>query len=143
MVRAKPLRNLISAFAACVTGLMPLGLAAQTKGWGDLGKAADKGFSWTDPLWPGFWMAWTPATLALFLGIFGAIGVLTLIEVRYPGGDARTGVLGLVTTRGDRLFMTLLGTSYIFLAWLFFFGMPLWGPLALSILWGVFCFWKV
>jgi len=41
------------------------------------------------------------------------------------------------------LFITLLGTSYIFLAWLGLIGMPLWGPLVLSIGWGIFCFRKV
>lgn len=125
---------------------LPLPLLAQTtekQGWGDVNKAKDDGFSWIAPLWPGFWMAWTPATLALFVGIFAAMGVLTVLEIRNPGGDARMGVMGLVTTRGDRLFISLLGTCYIFLIWMFFIGMPLWGPLALAILWGMFCFWKV
>ena len=51
-----------------------------------------------------------------------AIGFLTVMEIRYPGGHARRGVLGLTTTRGDRLFITLLGTAYIFLAWLGLMG---------------------
>ncbi len=89
------------------------------------------------------WMAWTWPTAFVFIGIFSAIAILCVIEVRHPGGDERKGVLGLTTTRGDRLFLSLLGTSYIFLAWLGLIGMPLWGPLALSIGWGVFCFWKV
>jgi predicted small integral membrane protein len=89
------------------------------------------------------WMAWTLPTALLFVGIFSAIGVLTALEVKFPGGAARRGVLGLETTRGDRLFITLLGTAYIFLAWLGLVGNPLWWPLVLSIGWGVFCFWKV
>ncbi|MCU9836863.1 DUF2160 domain-containing protein [Ruegeria sp. WL0004] len=89
------------------------------------------------------WMVWTWPTALLFIGIFSAIGVLVVLEIRHPGGAMRKGVLGLTTTRGDRLFICLLGTSYIFLAWLGLFGLPLWGPLALSICWGVFCFWKV
>ena len=89
------------------------------------------------------WMAWTWPTAFVFIGIFSAMAVLTVLEIRYPGGDERKGVLGLTTTRGDRLFITLLGTSYIFLAWLGFFGMPLWAPVGFSIAWGVFCFWKV
>ena len=116
---------------------------ALAAGWGDVGKKADAGFSWTAPLWPSFWMAWTPATLAVFVGIFTAMAILTVAEIRHPGGDERQGVLGLVTTRGDRLFIALLGTSYIFLAWLWLVGMPLWWPLGLSIAWGAFCFWKV
>jgi len=89
------------------------------------------------------WMAWTWPTAFVFIGIFSAMGVLTVLEIRNPGGDARKGVLGLTTTRGDRLFITLLGSCYIFLAWLGVFGTPLWVPLAVAIAWGVFCFWKV
>ncbi|WP_366944295.1 DUF2160 domain-containing protein [uncultured Pelagimonas sp.] len=89
------------------------------------------------------WMAWTWPTALVFIGIFSAIGVLTFLEIRQPGGDERKGVLGLTTTRGDRLFIALLGTSYIFLAWLGLVGQPVWWPLFISIGWGVFCFWKV
>ena len=89
------------------------------------------------------WMAWTWPTALVFIGIFSAIFVLIALEIRHPGGDERKGVLGLTTTRGDRLFISLLGTSYIFLAWLGLVGFPLWTPLGLSITWGVFCFWKV
>ncbi|OED50646.1 hypothetical protein AB838_01685 [Rhodobacteraceae bacterium (ex Bugula neritina AB1)] len=89
------------------------------------------------------WMAWTWPTALVFIGIFSAIGVLIIAEIRQPGGAVRKGVLGLTTTRGDRLFISLLGTSYIFLAWLGLVGMPLWWPLGLSIAWGIFCFWKV
>lgn len=116
---------------------------ALAAGWGDLGKKADQGFSLTAPLWPSFWMAWTPATLMVFVGIFSAMILLTILEIRRPGGDERAGVLGLTTTRGDRLFIALLGTSYIFMAWLWLIGMPLWWPLALSLGWGAFSFWKV
>lgn len=124
-----------------LSALLPT--SAFAAGWGDLGKASDEGFSWIAPLWPSFWMAWTPATLAVFIGIFSAMGLLTVLEIRRPGGDERQGILGLTTTRGDRLFISLLGTSYIFMAWLGFIGMPLWWPLVLSVSWGAFCFWKV
>ena len=89
------------------------------------------------------WMAWTWPTALVFVGIFTAMGILTVLEIRYPGGAERKGALGLVTTRGDRLFMTLLGSVYIMLAWLGLVGMPLWIPLGLCIAWGSFCFWKV
>ncbi len=89
------------------------------------------------------WMAWTWPTAFVFIGIFSAMGVLVVVEIRHPGGAERKGVFGLTTTRGDRLFITLLGTVYIFLAWLGLFGTPLWGPVAISLAWGVFCFWKV
>lgn len=89
------------------------------------------------------WMAWTWPTGLFFIGIFLAILVLTILEVKYPGGAERKGVLGLTTTRGDRFFIALLGSSYIFLAWLGLIGMPLWIPLVIAFFWAIFCFGKV
>ena len=125
--------------------LLPAIARAQAKpGWGNVSKEeADAGFSWTRPLIGGFWMAWTPATLAFFAFIFAAIALMGALEWRNPGGAPRHGVLGLDTTRGDRLFLALLGAAWIFLAWLAFFPPPLWIPLAVGILWTGFVFWKV
>ncbi len=89
------------------------------------------------------WMAWTPETGAFFLSILAALALMTGIEIAAPGGGPRKGVLGLVTTRGDRLFLTLLGAAFLSLGWLGLAGPPLWGGLALAALWGVFVFWKV
>ncbi len=88
------------------------------------------------------WMAWTWQTGVFFAGIASLLLILTLLTIFRPETE-RVGVLGIATTRGDRLFISLLGTSYIFMAWLWLVGMPLWWPLALAILWGVFVFWKV
>ena len=113
-------------------------------GWGRIGQQEENGFSWTDPLWPDFWMAWTPATLAVFIGIFSAIALIGILEVvRFRDGIERRGVLDLNTTLGDRLFISLLGSAYIFLTWLGLVGQPVWTPLFLSIGWGVFVFSKV
>jgi predicted small integral membrane protein len=89
------------------------------------------------------WMAWTWPTAAFFIFVFSSIAFMGFLEYRNPGGAPRHGILGLDTTRGDRLFITLLGSSYIFLAWLGLFGAPLWAPLAITIAWGAFVFWKV
>ncbi|MEP2978431.1 MAG: DUF2160 domain-containing protein [Lentilitoribacter sp.] len=89
------------------------------------------------------WMAWTWPTALIFVGIFSAIILLTIIEIKRPGGDERMGALRIVTTRGDRLFLSILGTVYIFLAWLGLVGMPLWIPLILGVCWFIFCFSKV
>ena len=89
------------------------------------------------------WMAWTWPTGLFFIGLFTAMAIITVIEIKKPGTSERKGALGLTTTRGDRLFLTMLGSAYIFLAWLGIMGEPLWWPLAISIAWGVFCFWKV
>ncbi|GLQ36295.1 hypothetical protein GCM10007939_25790 [Amylibacter marinus] len=89
------------------------------------------------------WMAWTWPTALFFIGIFSAIAVIVVIEIKFPGTSERKGALGLVTTRGDRLFLSLLGSAYIFLAWLGVMGTPLWLPLVISLCWGGFCFRKV
>jgi predicted small integral membrane protein len=124
--------------------LLPTLANAQAKqGWGNLGKQEEKAFSWTQPLFDGFWMAWTPATLAFFALVFASIALMGFLEWRRPGGAPRHGVLGLDTTRGDRLFLALLGAAYVFLAWLAFFPPPLWIPLALAVAWTAFVFWKV
>jgi len=53
----------------------------------------------------------------------------------------RVGFLGLPTTRGDRLFLTLLGAAFIHLGWLALAGeAPLWGASILSLIWGVALF---
>ena len=119
------------------------GLAQAKPGWGNLGKAEPQGFSWTRPMFDGFWMAWTPATLAFFVFLFGCVALMGLLEWRAPGGAPRRGAFGLDTTRGDRLFIALLGAAYVFLAWLGLVSGPLWVPLALSLAWGAFVFAKV
>ncbi len=130
---------------AALLTLFPGHAFAQAAGWGNVSAATEpKAFSWFDPLWPSFWMAWTPATLAVFVAIFSAIAIIGLLEVwKFHDGIERDGVFGLTTTLGDRLFITLLGSVYIFLAYLGFFDPPLWVPLFLSLGWGVFVFWKV
>ena len=82
------------------------------------------------------WMAWTWPTAAFFLGVFASIALMGLLEWRAPGGAPRRGILGLDTTRGDRLFITLLGSAFIFLGWLGVMGTPLWGGLVIALLWG-------
>ena len=79
------------------------------------------------------WMAWTWQT-ALFFGVIAMLlVVMTVLELRSPGGAPRRGILGLTTTRGDRLFISLLAAGYIHLLWLAFFGAPLWGASALAL----------
>jgi predicted small integral membrane protein len=86
------------------------------------------------------WMAWTWPTIAFFVGIFLAIATMGLLEYRRAGGAPRRGILGLDTTRGDRLFVSLLGSAYIMLAWLGLVGSPLWGAVIIAILWTIAVF---
>ena len=89
------------------------------------------------------WMAWTWPTAAFFFFVALAIATMGFWEFKSPGGDARHGAFGLDTTRGDRLFISLLGSAFIFLAWLGFYGTPLWGGLVIALLWAFFVFKKV
>ena len=86
------------------------------------------------------WMAWTWPTAFFFIFVFGSIAAMGLWEYYVPGGDPRHGIFGLDTTRGDRLFITLLGSAFIFLAWLGIFGVPLWGGLVLALIWAFVVF---
>lgn len=86
------------------------------------------------------WMAWTWPSAAFFLFILCCLIGMGIWERFDPGGGPRDGVLGLRTTRGDRLFISLLGSAFIFLGWLAFFGTPLWGALALASIYGVAVF---
>jgi predicted small integral membrane protein len=81
------------------------------------------------------WMAWTWPTAAFFLFILACLIAMSIWEYYSPGGAPRRGILRLDTTRGDRLFITLLGSAFIFLAWLGIMGTPLWGGLVISLLW--------
>jgi predicted small integral membrane protein len=86
------------------------------------------------------WMAWTWQT-ALFFGVIVLLLVLMSVwEWRAPGGAPRRGVLGLTTTRGDRLFISLLAAGYVHLLWLALFGAPLWGASALALVLAVIVF---
>lgn len=86
------------------------------------------------------WMAWTWPTALFFLFIALCLAGMILWEKRFPGGAPRRGVFGIDTTRGDRLFLSLVGAAFIFLGWLAFFGTPLWGGLAIALAWSGFVF---
>ena len=83
------------------------------------------------------WMAWTWPTAAFFICIALALVAMTVWEKISPGGDPRDGILGLRTTRGDRLFISILGGAIIHLAWLGVIGPPLWPALGVSVLFAI------
>ena len=88
------------------------------------------------------WMAWTWQTAAFFGTIALLIFGMGLWEYVSPGGAPRHGILRFETTRGDRLFISLLGSAFIHLAWLGLIGPGLWWALVLSLVYaiGVFRF---
>ena len=77
------------------------------------------------------WMAWTWPTAIFFMVIAGLLITFTVLAIRYPE-TPRTGILRIETTRGDRLFITLLGSAFINLAWLGLIG-PETQPWALAV----------
>ncbi len=95
---------------------------------------------WTGQLIPGFWMAWTFPVALFFWCIASLLIIMTLLAIRYPE-TPRVGVLRIETTRGDRLFISLLGSAFLHLGWLFFAGPDfLWGALILSLVYAVAVF---
>ena len=92
--------------------------------------------------WDAFaWMAWTWTTAAFFAAIAGLLGVMTLLAILRPEVE-RVGVLGIATTRGDRLFISLIGSAFIHLAWLGLLGPRLWWASALSLVYAFAVFRK-
>jgi predicted small integral membrane protein len=99
----------------------------------------DGAIDWFAPMIEGNWMAWT-LPVALFFWIIATLLVtFTLLAIRWPE-TPRVGILRIETTRGDRLFISLLGSAFISLAWLFVAGPPLWGALALCLVYAVAVF---
>lgn len=87
---------------------------------------------WTGQLLQGGWMAWTFPVALFFFIIASLLITFTLLAIRFPEVP-RVGILRIETTRGDRLFISLLGSAFINLGWLFFFGAPLFGALIICV----------
>ena len=69
-------------------------------------------------------MAWTWPTGLFFISVGVMLMTMIVIEIKWPGIDRR-GFLPMITSRGDRLFISLLSTAYIHLAWLAMTTLPL------------------
>ena len=83
------------------------------------------------------WMAWTLPTALFFISIVSLLVGMTIWEYFSPGGNPRIGILRFETTRGDRLFISLLGSAFIHLAWLGFGGPSLWWALGVSLIYAI------
>ncbi len=86
------------------------------------------------------WMSWTWQTGLFFAWILLMLIGMVAWELKSPGGGARLGILGLTTTRGDRLFISLLGAAFIHLIWLGLFGKPLYAASAISLVYALAVF---
>jgi predicted small integral membrane protein len=78
------------------------------------------------------WMAWTWQTAIFFAVIASLLFIMTVLAIVVPETE-RVGVLRIPTTRGDRLFVSLLGSAFIALAWLGLVGPDLWWILGLDL----------
>jgi predicted small integral membrane protein len=67
------------------------------------------------------WMAWTLPTAIFFVMLSMTLAVMTWLAVAYPEAE-RVGILRIPTTRGDRLFISLIMTAVIHLLWIGFVG---------------------
>jgi len=63
------------------------------------------------------WMAWTLPTAIFFALLASTLAVMTWLGVAYPEAE-RVGILRIPTTRGDRLFVSLILTAIIHLLWI-------------------------
>jgi predicted small integral membrane protein len=63
------------------------------------------------------WMAWTLPTAIFFVMLAMTLSVMTWLAVAYPEAE-RVGILRIPTTRGDRLFISLIMTAVIHLLWI-------------------------
>ena len=86
------------------------------------------------------WMAWTKPSAIFFITILSLLLLMSLWEALKPGGGPRMGILRFETTRGDRLFLTLLGSAFINLAWLGLVGPNLWWALGVCLLYAILVF---
>lgn len=86
------------------------------------------------------WMAWTIPTAIFFALIASTLLTMTWLAAVYPEQE-RVGVLRIPTTRGDRLFISLIAAAVIHLLWIAFAGtaalftLPIGGGFEFSSLW--------
>lgn len=67
------------------------------------------------------WMAWTLPTAIFFAALACTLAVMTWLAAVYPETE-RVGVLRIPTTRGDRLFISLITAAVVHLLWIAFMG---------------------
>lgn len=79
------------------------------------------------------WIAWTLPTALFFVAVGCLLLGMTVLQLVWPTVE-RKGFLPMKTTRGDRLFIGLLASAYLHLAWLAFTDLSLWWALGLSVL---------
>ena len=85
------------------------------------------------------WMAWTWQTAAFFVLLAATLAGMTALALLRPEAPRR-GILRFPTTRGDRLFVSLLGAAVIHVLWIGLGGEGVWPALGASVLFGAAMF---
>ena len=80
------------------------------------------------------WMVWTVPTAIFFSSIAAMLAGMTVWEIMSPTIE-RKGFLPIATTRGDRLFISLLSAAFIHLGVIGFTSLSIWIALAVSAVW--------
>ncbi len=79
-------------------------------------------------------MAWTWPTAMFFSAILIMLLIMTVWEITQPTAERR-GWLPMRTTRGDRLFVGLLGAAWIHIGWLMGSDQALWLGSIIALVW--------
>ncbi len=79
-------------------------------------------------------MAWTWPTAMFFSAVVIMLMIMTIWEIAQPTTERR-GFLPMSTTRGDRLFIGLLGAAWIHLGWLMGTEQALWVGSIIAVIW--------
>jgi predicted small integral membrane protein len=125
--------NKIYIVAALIMGSILLGLILAVP-------RNSSGIDWYGQYIPGAWMAWSFPIAFFFWVIASLLVILSLLAIRFPEMP-RVGIFGIETTRGDRLFISLLGSAFINLAWLgLVSSLPQWGALIVCLVYAAAVF---
>ena len=80
------------------------------------------------------WMAWTLPTAIFFIAIACILVAMTIWQIKAPSVE-RKGFLPISTTPGDRLFIGLLSSAFIHLAWIGMTSLNLWIAFVIAVIW--------
>jgi len=81
------------------------------------------------------WMAWSPVTATFYIVIGIILICMTIAEIKIPTIERKGFLPFISTTRGERLFIGLLGSAYIHLIFLAVSGMSLFIAFGISLVW--------
>jgi len=79
------------------------------------------------------WMAWTWQTALFFATVLVVLVIMTVLAIKRPERP-KIGVFRFATTRGDRLFMSLLGSAFIYILWFRFGAETMWPPAVIAVI---------